>query len=116
MSGLEASLVLLLTLSGTIFGIMYFYFTTRNRERLALIEKNADPSILKTEPVSTFKTFAIKLGMLLAGAGIGLLIGEVLSLTTRMEEGIAYASMILIFSGAGLVLSYIVSGKLKSKT
>jgi len=28
----------------TIFGIVYLYFSTRNKERLALIEKGADAS------------------------------------------------------------------------
>ena len=30
---------------GSIFGVFYLYFSTRNKERLALIEKGADASI-----------------------------------------------------------------------
>ena len=30
---------------GSIFGVFYLYFSTRNKERLALIEKGADAKI-----------------------------------------------------------------------
>ena len=32
---------------GTIFGIFYLYFTSRTRERLALIERGLDPNFFK---------------------------------------------------------------------
>ena len=35
----------LIIIFGTIFGIAFLYFSTRNKERLALIEKGADASI-----------------------------------------------------------------------
>jgi hypothetical protein len=71
---------------------------------LALIEKNADPSIFKVEPVNILKKFSIKLGMLFMGGGLGVLVGNILTVTTRLEEPVAYLSMIFIFAGAGLVL------------
>ena len=37
--------IVMLILFGTIFGIAYVYLTTRNRERLALIEKGVDASL-----------------------------------------------------------------------
>lgn len=102
-----------ITFFGAIFGVAYFYFTTRNRERLALIEKNADPAIFKVEPVNIFKKFSIKLGMLFIGGGLGVLIGNILTVSTRLEEPVAYLSMIFIFAGAGLVASYFVARRLK---
>ncbi|HLO60715.1 MAG TPA: DUF6249 domain-containing protein [Bacteroidales bacterium] len=102
-----------LTFFGSIFGVAYFYFTTRNRERLALIEKNADASIFKIEPVNVFKKFSIKLGMLFMGGGIGVLVGNILTVSTRLEEPVAYMSMIFLFAGAGLVSSYFVARKVK---
>ena len=41
---MEEALVLII-IFGTIFGVFYMYFSTRNKERLALIEKGADASI-----------------------------------------------------------------------
>jgi hypothetical protein len=105
-------IIALLVIFGSFFGIMYMYYTTRNRERMALIEKNADPSIFKTESPGTLKAASIKLGLLLAGAGIGVLMGNILEITTSLSEDSAYFSMILLFSGAGLFLSYFISRKL----
>jgi hypothetical protein len=102
-----------LTFFGSLFGIAYFYYTTRNRERLALIEKNADASIFKVEPINIFRKLSIKLGMLFIGGGVGVLIGNILTVSTRLEEPVAYLSMIFIFAGAGLVLSYFVARKIR---
>lgn len=33
----------------TIFGVLYTFLTTRNKERLAMIEKGADPSVFYTQ-------------------------------------------------------------------
>ena len=107
------AIMFFITFFGSVFGISYFYFTTRNRERLALIEKNADASIFKIEPVNIFKKFSIKLGMLFMGGGLGVLVGNILTVTTRLEEGVAYISMIFIFAGAGLMASYFVARNLK---
>jgi hypothetical protein len=107
-------IVLFVCMFGTLFGILYFFYTTRNRERLALIEKNADPSILKTQNTGSFKKFSIKLGMLFAGAGIGTLVGNILVLTTGLDKPVAYLSMILLFAGVGLIASYFVAAKVKS--
>jgi hypothetical protein len=106
-------IIFFITFFGAIFGVAYFYFTTRNRERLALIEKNADPSIFKVEPVNILKKFSIKLGMLFIGGGLGVLVGNILTVSTRLEEPVAYLSMIFIFAGAGLVASYFVSRRIK---
>ena len=107
------SVVLFITGFGALFGIMYVYYMTRNRERLALIEKNADPSILRQEPKKSGKTFVIKLGLLFAGAGLGTLIGNMLALVPVLDEGAAYVSMIFLFSGTGLVVSYFLSRKVQ---
>ena len=101
-----------LTFFGSLFGVAYFYYTTRNRERLALIEKNADASIFKEEPVNIFKKLSIKLGMLLIGGGFGVLIGNILTVSTRLEEPVSYLSMIFIFAGLGLVSSYFVARRI----
>ena len=101
-----------LTFFGSLFGVAYFYYTTRNRERLAIIEQNADASIFKEEPVNIFKKLSIKLGMLLIGGGFGVLIGNILTVSTRLEEPVAYLSMIFIFAGVGLVSSYFVARRI----
>lgn len=112
MDGGFVAIMFFITFFGAIFGISYFFFTTRNRERLALIEKNADPAIFKTEPVNILKKFSIKLGMLAIGVGLGILVGNRLWMM-GMDEDISYASMVFIFGGAALVASYFVARRVK---
>ena len=42
-------IVILIGLFSVVFGIAYLYFSTRNKERMALIEKGADASIFVTK-------------------------------------------------------------------
>jgi hypothetical protein len=111
MDGSFVAVMFFLTFFGSLFGVLYFYFTTRNRERLALIDKNADPALFKVEPTNVFKKFSIKIGMLFIGGGFGVLVGNILTVSTRLEEPVAYLSMIFICAGAGLILSYFVARK-----
>jgi hypothetical protein len=107
------ALVFFLVSGAVVFGVTYVYYTTRNRERMAMIEKNADPSILKSGSNGSFKLFAIKFGMLLMGIGLGILFGSILEATTVLKEEVAYFSMIFLFGGAGLFTSYFVGRKLQ---
>jgi len=96
---------------GTLFGILYIYYSTRNKERLALIEKGIDASIFnKGEKTTGYP--ALKIGMLFAGAGIGILAGYFLS-NAGMLEVAAYFSMILLFGGLGLVTYYLIEKKIR---
>jgi len=110
-NGSFVAIMFFITFFGSVFGVLYFYFTTRNRERLALIEKNADPALFKVEPTHIFRKFSIKIGMLFIGAGFGTLAGNILTVSTRLEEEVAYLSMIFMFAGAGLILSYFFARK-----
>lgn len=88
----------------TVFGAMYVYYTTRNKERLALIEKGADPKLFKTKSEgSTFNT--LKLGLFFIGIAIGIIGGYFLT-ESGMEEEPAYFSMIFMFGGIALAASY----------
>lgn len=87
----------------SVFGIMYIFFTTRNRERMAMIERGADPSLFQRKHS---QGGAIKLGMFLVGAALGILMGNVLDATTSLQEEVAYFSMIFLFSGLSLVIYY----------
>lgn len=112
-------LIAFLTFFGMVFGIYYMYFTTRNRERLALIEKGADASLFNTgkEPSQAGNTFSrifsvLKIGLFLIGTGLGVLAGYLVSMA-GMEEGAAYPSMILLFGGIGLVVYHLLSRRNK---
>ncbi|OGU12484.1 MAG: hypothetical protein A2X61_02610 [Ignavibacteria bacterium GWB2_35_12] len=98
---------------GTIFGIVYLYFITRHKERLALIEKGIDAKIFMYERKPFY--ILMKLGLLSIGVAIGILLGNLLDATTVMDAEVAYPSMIFLFGGIALVLTYFIEKKLNKK-
>ncbi len=107
------TLIAFIALFATVFGIVYVHYTTRNKERMALIEKGADASLFNTgkEGNSTLNwgKFTLKIGMLLTGIGLGIIAGAILeSAAVFPSEEAGYFSMILIFGGLALVLFYLV--------
>ena len=89
-----------------VYGIVYLII--RRKERLALIEKGADASIFessKKEPSS------LKWGLLLIGIGVGILLGKVLAVYTRLNEEAAFFSMICLFGGIGLIIFHVIAHK-----
>src|SRR5512133_2177777 len=108
-------LVAFLGFFATVFGIMYVFYTTRNKERLALIDKGAEASLFNTGTVSTFSwgKLSLKLGMLSIGIALGILIGELLTTTLNLDDDVSYPSMIFLFGGLALVMFYFVDRKLK---
>lgn len=90
----------------TIFGVIYVYLTTRNKERLSMIERgvNADSFTFR------WSRFSLKIGLLAMGIALGILIGQALS-KVGMQEEPATISMIFLFGGGGLVAEYFLAKK-----
>jgi hypothetical protein len=110
------AVIVFIALFAAAFGIMYMHYTTRNKERLALIEKGADASLFNTGKEArkfsfNWNKFTLKLGMLFMGVALGIIIGAILSEAGLLEEGANYTSMIFFFGGLGLVLYYIFDRK-----
>lgn len=89
------------------YGIIHLL--VRRKERMVLIEKGADASLLVTKP--NFNYYALKIGLLCIGVAVGLLIGATLVETTTLNEEAAYFSMIFLFGGIGLVVSHFLEKK-----
>src|SRR5687768_282876 len=80
-----------------------------NIERMAMIEKGVDPQFFNVKrPLNT--SWALRASLLLIGAGVGLLLGDVLDRNYHMEE-VAYFSMLFICGGIGLGASYLIEEK-----
>ncbi len=106
--------IITITFFAAVFGILYIFYTTRHKERLALIEKGADASLFNTGKVATgWSKFSLKLGMLAMGVAVGIIVGALLSQAGVLEEGANYSSMIFFFGGLSLVLFYIIDRKNK---
>lgn len=92
------------------FAVIYVFLNTRNKERMALIEKGADASLFATKKRS-FRNLTLKLGMLAVGIGVGILMGSILSTYTMIDEEVAFPSMIFLCGGAFLVANAIIEKK-----
>jgi len=100
MQAVEVLIPIVLFLS--IFGIFYVWISTRNKERMALIEKGADASLFATKK-KNLTNITLKIGMLAVGIGTGILMGSLLSTYTALDEEVAFPSMIFLFGGLFLV-------------
>lgn len=98
----------------SIFGIFYVWLTTRNKERLSLIEKGADASLFATKKDHRMN-YTLKFGMLAVGIGIGILVGSLLSSYTTMDEDVAFPSMIFLFGGVFLIANAMIERKEKKE-
>jgi len=109
-------IVIVIAIIAGIFGICYMHYTTRNRERLALIEKGADASMFKIgkedRPGFSGVFNVLKIGMFLIGGGLGVVAGYLLDVA-GMDPGASYTSMILVLAGLGLVLYYFIAKRTK---
>lgn len=92
------------------FGIIYFAIVTRNRERMALIEKGATAEeIYQSRKVSKYS--ALKNGLFLIGIAVGLIVAAIVSATTALNPVAVYFAFILLFGGLGLVIFYLIYTK-----
>ncbi|KAF2511202.1 DUF6249 domain-containing protein [Flavobacterium foetidum] len=92
-----------------IFGIVYLIYSTRNRERLALIEKGVDASIFlkgKNNGVPAWKIFVVNLAFLLIGCGVGIFLALLITTYTSLEDDAVYPSIIFIMAGIGLLTGF----------
>lgn len=92
--------------------IVYIYYSGRNKERLALIEKDTDANKFK---MATSSLSALKVGVLLIGLGLGCVIANIIDNITTLEPFVAYASTILLFGGCSLVLYFQFEKKFNKK-
>ena len=111
--------VTFISLFVVIFGIFYLFFSTRNKERLALIEKGADASIfVKGGPVSGaffWKAFLLNLSVLLISIGLAVFLASFLVHTLGLLEEVAYPGTIFLVAGIGLFVGFNMTKKLSKE-
>ena len=109
-----------LAMFATIFGLVYFYLSYRNKERLALIESGADADLFYSKKKKKSTTpFALSIGLVSIGLAIGITLAfiiEKILIEVENKEGHQeypqiYFAMILLFVGIALVKSYQLSRK-----
>jgi hypothetical protein len=110
------TLVAFIALFATVFGIYYVHVSTRNKERMALIDKGADASLFNTgkdgqKSLFNWNKVTLKIGMFFMGIALGIIAGAILSYAGVLYDGANYPAMIFLFGGLSLVLFYIVDRK-----
>jgi Na+/melibiose symporter-like transporter len=110
MGGGESIVAIIGTISvfGVIGLLIYLYFRTRHKERMALIESGQDASMLKGEKDISG---ALKWGIFILAIGIALFLGHFLEANTTMDEGAGYFPLIFTFAGIALLIYYNIAKK-----
>lgn len=111
-------IIILVCLFSVVFGIAYLYFSTRNKERMALIDKGADASIfvkgkLHAQPI--WKILILNLALLLMGIGAGVIIGGSLAQMGGVDDDIAMPGSIFLLAGTGLLIGFFITKKMDEK-
>ena len=100
-----------------IFAITYLYFSTRNKERLALIEKGADANIFfkaKGEfDIPRWKIVLINFAVLLISIGTAIFLASILESSFNVDEDVAYPGTIFLLSGIGLLVGFNMTKRLE---
>lgn len=107
---MQVEILIPLGFFAVVFASLYVYLTTRNKERLALIEKGASPELFKTKSNAGNGFGNFKLGLFFIGVALGIVTGYFLD-EAGMDGTAAYFSMIFLFGGIGLVVSYLLQKK-----
>ena len=102
--------LVLIVIFGFIYGIVHL--GVRRKERMAMINSGADPSIFQQSKPAIA---GIRYGLLLIGVAVGILLGNILEVTTCLDEEVAYFSMIFLLGGLALVISYFVERHQRDK-
>ncbi|NBH88092.1 MULTISPECIES: DUF6249 domain-containing protein [Bacteroidales] len=113
-----------------IYGL--FELFVRKRERLAIIEKIGDKldasafdgKLGLPNYMRNFSFSSLKVGCLLAGIGLGLLVGFIINMCMATNycyddgwyrnevAGTAYGASVLLFGGIGLIIAFVIELKL----
>ncbi len=119
--------IVFLALFGTAFGIAYVFLSTRNKERLAMIEKGADASLFERKGMKfSIAKFILNIALLFMGIGFGIFTGSILGTDikirgevirtpglTPIDTEITIPAMIFIFGGLGLTIGYFLTRKIE---
>jgi preprotein translocase subunit YajC len=113
------ALLILVSLFATVFGIVYFLLSYRNKERMALIESGANADLFYTKKKRKTNIFMLSLGLVSIGLAIGIFLGFIFErIMINIENAERYAdypqgyfAMIFLFVGLALIISHRLSRK-----
>lgn len=107
--------VIVLIVFGSTGAILWKFFDSRHKERMAMIDKGVSASELKGN--ITFKSdplSSLKWGLVALFAGLGILFANYLDEVQDWGDA-SYPSMILIFGGVSLIVFYAIAARKEKK-
>jgi len=104
--GAIADILMAAVVFSAIYGVIRLL--VRRKERLIMIEKGANMPEIKGEE-SMFS--ALKFGIFFIGIGLGVLVANILCVTTKLDSQVAYFSMIFLFGGIALIIAHFIEKK-----
>ncbi|SEB44589.1 hypothetical protein SAMN04489761_0764 [Tenacibaculum sp. MAR_2009_124] len=112
--------IVFMFLFAVVFGIFYLFYSTRNKERLALIEKGVDAKIFmqgerQKKSTLTGRVVVLNLSLLLMGIGLGVFLALILTTYTQLDEEAIYPSLIFFMGGLGLFTGFHLTKKLEDE-
>ncbi|WP_440067259.1 DUF6249 domain-containing protein [Tenacibaculum discolor] len=123
--------IVFMFLFAVIFGIFYLFYSTRNKERLALIEKGVDAKIFmqgeKKRSTLTGRVIILNLALLAMGIGVGVLLGAILSSlfgysgswavrpSNAIDSEVFFISSIFLCAGGALLIGFNQTKKLDNE-
>lgn len=100
------SAALLISISLVVFGIAYYYFTTRHKERMAIIETGKSPDLFKKQ--GQWLYFLLTLGIVSIGIALGIIAGAFVREVVNIQGFWVMSSSILAFLGISLIFCYLI--------
>lgn len=122
MSPAQLGVLIPIIFSVGLFALIFGIFYLRNKERMAMIERDINPSApLLPSKRQEINVTSLQFGLLLMGSGLGLFIAFLLdelvftSRTHYVDSTSIYFALIAIFGGLGLFISYLIERKTSQK-
>ena len=85
--------------------IIYYFFSTRHKERIALIEHDKHADIFSGE---SNRRNALKYGVVAIGIGLGLFLGHWVTIIFNIPEPLGYITFMFILGGIALLIYYFI--------
>ena len=94
--------------------LIAYYIKTKNRERMQLIEKGINPD--EGLNVSQYREHSsLRNGILLLFFGLGLLMGQLLTVFDAFDKPLSHLIMLLILGGIGFLINFLIIQKMHRK-
>lgn len=98
------SAALSIAISLVVFGISYYYFTSRHKERMEILERGLAPNYFKKQAPTL--SIILLLGICSLGIALGIATGYYLSSLYSLEKFITISATVFLGLGIALLITY----------